>query len=365
MISGLALLWLVVASPALADFGSDITLKLGGSGLYNHRLIARQANVGTGMAGIHASLDYTINRGKNAFGFSPYLNVYRRMQEDASTGRPANEAATNVMAGLNFIYTGFSNDRATYYLGIGGGATRIKVVDVVNVPLPTTRYDSKLMATGLMGLEVKIMPMISLFVEPTYVFSRTMLNGLAVHSGLAFHFGKAPRALPERQALMPVYMPPRQEPMAPQVLKPEPITMEPAALMGTAEPMVSSATALATMEERIHFKNDRSDLSAEAKAILDSKVTVFRANPAMRIVISGFASKPGTEAYNMALGLRRAEAAKAYLVSKGVDPVRIEIATHGEGQLMMQGRGEYAAAANRRGEFRLLIADPFLAAPAK
>jgi len=127
----------------------------------------------------------------------------------------------------------------------------------------------------------------------------------------------------------------------------------------------SSADALATMQQMIHFQNDQSDLSDSAKAILDDKVTVFRANPAMRIVISGFASQPGTSDYNMALGLRRAEAAKAYLVSRGVDPVRIEIATKGEGQLLVEGPGEVADAQNRRGQFRLLIADPYLAAPKK
>ena len=130
-------------------------------------------------------------------------------------------------------------------------------------------------------------------------------------------------------------------------------------------PPASSAAALATMQQVIHFRNDESSLSDSARAILDDKVTVFRANPAMRIVISGFASQPGTVDYNLALGLRRAESAKAYLVSRGVDPIRIEIATKGEGQLLVEGPGEVADAQNRRGQFRLLIADPYLAAPRK
>jgi peptidoglycan-associated lipoprotein len=129
--------------------------------------------------------------------------------------------------------------------------------------------------------------------------------------------------------------------------------------------MASSASALATMQAMIHFAHDRSDLSDSAKAILRDKVPVFRANPAMRIVIGGYASSPGTEAYNMALGMRRAEAAKAYLVSQGVDPVRIEIATLGEGKLLVEGPSEYANAENRRGQFRLLIADPYLVSPRK
>ena len=130
-------------------------------------------------------------------------------------------------------------------------------------------------------------------------------------------------------------------------------------------PPASSAEALATMHQVIHFRNDESSLSDSARAILDDKVIVFRANPAMRIVISGFASQPGTVDYNLALGLRRAESAKAYLVSRGVDPIRIEIATKGEGQLVVEGPGEVADAQNRRGQFRLLIADPYLAAPKK
>jgi peptidoglycan-associated lipoprotein len=62
----------------------------------------------------------------------------------------------------------------------------------------------------------------------------------------------------------------------------------------------------------------------------------------------------------MALGLRRAQASKAYLVSQGVAADRIEIATRGENNLLVEGPGEVANAENRRGQFRLLIADPHL-----
>jgi outer membrane protein OmpA-like peptidoglycan-associated protein len=123
---------------------------------------------------------------------------------------------------------------------------------------------------------------------------------------------------------------------------------------------LSSLAAVATMQEMIYFKNDQSVLSDSAKAILRDKVVIFRENPAMRIVIAGFASSPGSAKYNMSLGLRRVEAAKAYLVSQGINGNRIDIATYGEGQLVVDGPGEAAHAANRRGEFRLLVADPSL-----
>lgn len=125
----------------------------------------------------------------------------------------------------------------------------------------------------------------------------------------------------------------------------------------------SSAAALATMEEKIHFATDKSDLTAEAQAILDAKVAIFRANPEMRIVILGNTDERATDAYNMALGRRRSDAAKAYLVSKGIDPVRIEVTSLGERQPTAAGVSTDAQALNRRAEFRLLIASDFLVPP--
>src|ERR1019366_4074965 len=121
-------------------------------------------------------------------------------------------------------------------------------------------------------------------------------------------------------------------------------------------PPPSSASALATMEEKIHFATDKSEIPPEAKPILDSKVQVFRANPAMRIVIVGNTDERASDAYNMALGGRRAAAAKAYLVAQGIDPVRIEITSEGERKPIAAGMEPSALAQNRRDEFRLLIA---------
>ena len=130
----------------------------------------------------------------------------------------------------------------------------------------------------------------------------------------------------------------------------------------------SSAAALATMQQMVLFSQNSTELTPESKTTLDAKVGIFRDNPEMRIVITGFASQPGDSAYNMALGLRRAEVTKAYLVSRGVAPVRIEIATKGEGQLLVAGpldmdQDNSANVANRRSQFRLLVADPYLIAP--
>ena len=125
----------------------------------------------------------------------------------------------------------------------------------------------------------------------------------------------------------------------------------------------SSLTALATMREMIHFATDSSFLNDSAKATLDSKIAIFRENPAMRIVIVGNTDERATDAYNLALGGRRADAAKAYLVSKGIDPIRIEIASRGESQPIAAGTSTDAQAQNRRAEFRLLVASDYLLPP--
>jgi len=130
--------------------------------------------------------------------------------------------------------------------------------------------------------------------------------------------------------------------------------------------VASSAAALTTMQALIHFANDQADLSDSALAILDDKVAIFRANPGLRIVIVGYTSEPGTIAYNLALGTRRAETAKNHLVALGIAPTRIEIATRGKGELLIEGPGEAADAQNRRDQFQLLIAshdDVYLASP--
>lgn len=357
MAAGVALACLGTSSPAVANFYSDATLKLGVSGLYNHRLAARQAIVGLRQLGGHISLD--ISGPSKGIGFSPFLDIYHRVQTDASATRPYNDSATNVIGGLNFIFAGpLKHKAANLYFGIGGGVARFKVVEEVNVPVPTTYYRTRMMANALVGLNVKMGRAVSLFVEPHYVWTTKMLNGLSVHTGLAFPLGRAAQTTaPPMRPMPPVYTPaatpPVYTPATPKA--PEPVKVE--------EVKVSSAEALATMQEMVYFQHDRSDLSPEAKAVLNDKVPVFRANSSMRIVIAGFASQPGTEAYNMALGLRRAEAARAYLISQGVDPTRIEIATKGEGQLAVEGAGEVVDAQNRRGQFRLLVVDQFLVAP--
>ena len=119
--------------------------------------------------------------------------------------------------------------------------------------------------------------------------------------------------------------------------------------------VASSAASLATMRELVHFAYDKSDLTDSSRAALGDKVKVFQANPAMRILIVGNTDNRGTGAYNLALGTRRAEAVRDYLVAQGVASSRIQLETRGETQPIVSGNSAGAMAQNRRDAFLILV----------
>jgi len=110
----------------------------------------------------------------------------------------------------------------------------------------------------------------------------------------------------------------------------------------------ADSTQLATM---IHFAFDRSDLDATATGILDQKLRLLQQNAALRIQIAGHCDERGSDEYNLALGERRAAAAKRYLVEHGVAKGRISIISYGEERPLDRDHTEEAWAANRRAEF--------------
>jgi outer membrane protein OmpA-like peptidoglycan-associated protein len=118
----------------------------------------------------------------------------------------------------------------------------------------------------------------------------------------------------------------------------------------------TSAETMSTMEAPIHFAFNKSTLTDSAKALLDAKVAVARANPAMTIIMLGYTDVKGTDAYNMELGTRRAQAAKDYIVKQGILPYRVILETRGERRQIAGSAGAEGEAPNRRAIFRLLIA---------
>jgi peptidoglycan-associated lipoprotein len=107
----------------------------------------------------------------------------------------------------------------------------------------------------------------------------------------------------------------------------------------------------AVMTAPIHFEFDRSDLSLEARANLDAKLVVLRANPAMRLRIEGHADERGAAEYNFALGMRRAAAARRYLMQRDVAGERLDTGSHGEERPVCEASTEDCWRRSRRAEF--------------
>jgi outer membrane protein OmpA-like peptidoglycan-associated protein len=120
-------------------------------------------------------------------------------------------------------------------------------------------------------------------------------------------------------------------------------------------PVPVSATNAETMQATIHFAFDKSELTDSARAILDEKVELFRANPQMSVMIVGYTDRFGSSAYNVALGAQRANAAKSYIVTHGVNASRVLVESQGERHPVTEASGIAGQAPNRRAVFRLQV----------
>jgi peptidoglycan-associated lipoprotein len=123
------------------------------------------------------------------------------------------------------------------------------------------------------------------------------------------------------------------------------------------------AGRVATMSDRIHFDYDKSDVKPEDTQKLDAKGALLKQFSALRIRITGHCDERGSDQYNIALGMRRATAAKTYLVQLGIDASRIDVASLGREVPIDPGHDESAWAQNRRDEFDIIAGSQSLRAP--
>ena len=113
----------------------------------------------------------------------------------------------------------------------------------------------------------------------------------------------------------------------------------------------------------IHFDFDLAQVQPEDRATLDRKATILTANPTVRLRIAGACDDRGSDAYNVALGSRRAAAAKQYLIERGIDAGRLDEVSSGESSPIDPGQNEAAWVQNRRAEFEVVSGDDALTAP--
>jgi peptidoglycan-associated lipoprotein len=105
---------------------------------------------------------------------------------------------------------------------------------------------------------------------------------------------------------------------------------------------------LVSIGNKVYFDFDSSALSADAKSTLNAQAAFLRSNPSVRITVEGHADERGTREYNLALGDRRASAARDFLVAQGIDGARIKTISYGKERPEMVGSNDEAWAKNRR-----------------
>lgn len=110
----------------------------------------------------------------------------------------------------------------------------------------------------------------------------------------------------------------------------------------------TQADLVVNIGDRVFFGYDRYDLNPEGRAILDAQAGWLQRYPSLDVTVEGHADERGTREYNLALGDRRANSVKNYLIALGVDPRRINTISYGKERPAVAGSNDAAWAQNRR-----------------
>ena len=100
--------------------------------------------------------------------------------------------------------------------------------------------------------------------------------------------------------------------------------------------------------DRVFFSYDSYALTSAAQSTLSKQAKWLKANPSETISVEGHADERGTREYNLALGDRRANAAKDYLMSQGISSNRVTTISYGKERPVKSGSNDTAWAQNRR-----------------
>ena len=146
---------------------------------------------------------------------------------------------------------------------------------------------------------------------------------------------------------------------AKKVVKPEAAVSKTDDSMKKAAPAPAPATDNSAMlaarekfvREDVHFAFDSAVLDATAQAILKDKAGWMKSNMDAATTVEGHCDERGTVAYNIALGERRAESAKAFLVNMGIPAAKMTTVSYGKEKPLDPGHNEQAWAKNRRDHF--------------
>jgi len=116
-------------------------------------------------------------------------------------------------------------------------------------------------------------------------------------------------------------------------------------------PSISQQAFQEFQNQDIYFDFDKYDLRTDARTTLDRKASFLNQNSSIRVQVEGHCDERGTNEYNMALGERRANAAKQYLTTAGISAGRLSTISYGEERPLDPSHTEAAWARNRRAHF--------------
>lgn len=246
--------------------------------------------------------------------------------------------------------------RSQFILGAGGVRSNYSA----GTPDTNRSFTYNYGVSGLAGLRFGLANRIALRVDglAEYMPDTENLN-LIARAGLSLLVGGARReimctyaGLENVPASSPLCVPPPPPPppVAPPTMCPYPglggiRASDPACVAPMAMVDTSAITA------PIYFDFDKDDIRPDAAATLDRKIPWLQANPGMRIRIEGNADERGSDEYNLALGQRRAAAAKRYLVERGLDASRFDLVSYGEERPICTEHDESCWQRNRRDDF--------------
>jgi peptidoglycan-associated lipoprotein len=128
-------------------------------------------------------------------------------------------------------------------------------------------------------------------------------------------------------------------------------------------PKVDDSSIRSLLTQMTFFAYDQSELSSDDQTTLAAKVPILAANPAVSIRVAGNCDDRGSDEYNLALGQRRAQAAKRYLTEHGVADSRISIISYGKEHPISAGDTEAAWAQNRNDQFEITSGGDVLRSP--
>jgi peptidoglycan-associated lipoprotein len=140
---------------------------------------------------------------------------------------------------------------------------------------------------------------------------------------------------------------------APAPAPPPPPPPPPAPAPTNDDAMRARDAARASLTAPIYFDLDSDALTDPDRAALDAKVGILNASSGVKIRVAGHTDERGSDEYNLALGQRRAAAAKRYLTQHGVPDAMIDIISYGEEHPAVDGHDESAWSKNRRDEFEI------------